>query len=446
MSYFPFNIENSFNNLAIALINNLKNNEYLTLELSGENSHFIRFNKAKVRQTGIVFDSNITIKLIKNNRTNCATFPLTGDQETDLAIAIENLTYLQKEISQLPEDDYLVLPENKGSSKEMYEGELLDINEAIATICTPVQNLDFTGYYTAGNVIRANYNSLGQKHWFYNESFFLDYSLINASNKAVKRTFADKNWCNQNYQKQIEEAKNQLLLLEKTPHELKKGNYRTYFAPSAVADLINMFSWGAISEASIRQGGSALNKMRDGQNLSPKFSLQENFTAGNVPRFNDLGEITPVEIPLITNGKLINTLISSRTAKEYKLTSNYANSWETWRSPELKAGNLKEEEILTKLNTGLYLSNLHYLNWSDIQGGRITGMTRYACFWVKNGEIIAPIQDLRFDDSLYNFLGQNLIDFTQKREFIPHIDTYEKRSIGGLLTPGLLADNFAFTL
>ena len=31
--------------------------------------------------------------------------------------------------------------------------------------------------------------------------------------------------------------------------------------------------------------------------------------------------------------------------------------------------------------------NLHYLNWSDNIGGRITGMTRYACFWVENGEI-----------------------------------------------------------
>jgi predicted Zn-dependent protease len=65
---------------------------------------------------------------------------------------------------------------------------------------------------------------------------------------------------------------------------------------------------------------------------------------------------------------------------------------------------------------------------------------------VENGEIVAPIQDLRFDDSLYSFLGHNLIALTENREFIPRTHTYEKRSLGGLLMPGLLVEDFTFTL
>jgi predicted Zn-dependent protease len=207
-----------------------------------------------------------------------------------------------------------------------------------------------------------------------------------------------------------------------------------------------MFSWGGVSEASLRQGGSALAKMRKGKTLSPLFNLRENFKAGNVPRFNDLGEMAPEELPLIVEGKLVNTLVSSRTAKEYGLWSNGAGTREGLRSPEVSPGSLKEEDILSELDRGLYLSNLHYLNWSDRPGGRVTGMTRYACFWVEKGEIVAPIQDLRFDDSLYAFLGENLLALTEFQEFIPQTGTYEGRSLGGFLMPGLLGEDFTFTL
>ena len=116
------------------------------------------------------------------------------------------------------------------------------------------------------------------------------------------------------------------------------------------------------------------------------------------------------------------------------------------RSPEFGAGGLRNDDILQQLDTGLYLSNLHYLNWSDRSGGRITGMTRYACFWVENGELVAPIENLRFDDSIYDFLGANLIDLTEFREFVPDTGTYSKRSLGGILNPGMLIDQFTFTL
>ena len=61
-------------------------------------------------------------------------------------------------------------------------------------------------------------------------------------------------------------------------------------------------------------------------------------------------------------------------------------------------------------------------------------------------QIVAPIQDLRFDDSLYQFFGPNLIALTQFQEFIPNVETYDHRSIGGVLTPGALIEDFTYTL
>ncbi len=228
---------------------------------------------------------------------------------------------------------------------------------------------------------------------------------------------------------------------------LPRGQYRTYLAPAAVAELVGMFSWGGVSEAAIQRGSSALGLLQRGEKLlSPQFSLMENFQRGLVPRFNESGEIAPLELPLIVEGQLKNTLVSARSAKEYGKVANAATSGEYLRSPEVAPGTLAPDQVLTALDTGLYLSNLHYLNWSDRPTGRITGMTRYACFWVEKGELVAPIENLRFDESLYRFLGDMLINLTHTQEFVPEVGTYDHRSLGGIWVPGLLIEDFTYTL
>jgi len=79
-------------------------------------------------------------------------------------------------------------------------------------------------------------------------------------------------------------------------------------------------------------------------------------------------------------------------------------------------------------------------------GGRITGMTRYACFWVEDGEIKGPIENMRFDDSFYNFFGDNLEAVTAEAQINPDVGTYENRSLEMTECPGILLNSFALTL
>ncbi len=442
-------LEQAFYQLADRLIDSLCNGEHLTINLESERSQFTRFNNAKVRQSGVVADGNVTISLIYNQREAYAKFPFTGDREIDHNYAIVNLDYLRQEVAQIPENPYLVIPENKGSSREVYRGDLLNPEEAIATILAPVNNVDFTGFYASGSVIRASANSAGQRHWFATDSFFVDYSMFvqtDSGEKAVKGIYAGKEWQPEAYNLQIQRSQQQLIALQRPSKIIECGQYHTYFAPAAAADLLDFLA-GSVGESSFQQSSSALLKLKNQERiLSPLLSLSENFTYGNVPRFNGLGEVAPEYLSIIANGKLVDTLISSRSAKEYGKQSNGASGSESMRSPEVGIGSLAEADILKQLDTGLYLSNLHYLNWSDRNGGRITGMTRYACFWVENGEFTAPIENLRFDDSIYDFLGDNLEAFTDFREFIPNTGTYETRSLGGMLASGMLVKNFIFTL
>lgn len=440
-------LEQTFDRVVEALLAQLQAEEHLKLTLTGEQSQFVRFNRAKVRQAGCVGDGNLMLTLMRDQRNSYCSIPFTGDWETDWQQANNALAELRQEVLDLPVDPYLVLPEGNATSREVHKGQLLLPETAVEILLPEVAGLDFTGIYASGALVRGYADSVGQKHWFATETFALDYSLFTSDGQAVKDTFAGNQWDQAAYVAKLAESKGQLERMAQPPKTIPRGQYRTYLAPAAVAELLAMFSWGGVSEAALQRGGSALGLLQRGEKqLSPAFTLMESFKRGLVPRFNEWGEIAPIELPLIVEGQLKNTLISSRTAKEYGKTPNGAAGGEYLRSPELLPGTLPAFEVLKSLDTGLYLSNLHYLNWSDRPTGRITGMTRYACFWVEDGEIVAPIDNLRFDESLYRCFGDNLLNLTDFQEFIPEVSTYGNRSLGGVWVPGILAEEFTYTL
>jgi predicted Zn-dependent protease len=440
-------LETTFTELVTALRSELRSGEDFTLQLIGEDSQFVRFNRGRVRQTGLVTDGILTLTLMSDQSTAYRELPFWGDGATDLPQLQAALAELREELPQLPKDPHLVLPTGDAGSRTSQTGRLLPPTETVAAILTGVNGLDFTGFYAAGSLVRAYADSAGQQHWFSTETFCLDYSLFTENGHAVKGGYAGRDWQQRDYEANMAAAKTQLERMAQPPRAIARGKYKTYLAPAAVADLISMFSWGAVSEGAMQRGGSALLPLRSGEKpMSPLFYLSENFRHGLVPRFNDLGEVAPMELPLIAAGELVNTLVSSRTAREYNLVANGATTWEGMRSPDVAPGSLPTQDVLKELGTGLYLSNLHYLNWSDRPSGRITGMTRYACFWVEDGEIVAPIENLRFDESLYHIFGYGLLALTDTQEFIPETGTYGYRDLGGIWTPGILVDGFTYTL
>ena len=436
-----------FSTLNSYIFSLLSDNETLITNIHGENSQFIRFNNSKVRQTGLIDDMSFSMELINNNRKTSISVTLTGEENKDKLIISNNLKTLRNNISSLPKDPFIVMPKLSDSSKEVYSGKLIDNNNSVDNLLPVMQGVDLTGIWASGKIFSGNANSLGLEHWFETETYGLDYSLITPSKKMVKACYAGTNWNQNDYENYIEESKRKLELMYKEPVKIDPGNYRTYIAPDGVSDLLSMLSWGGVSEASIQQGDSALIKLKKLESkLSPCFSISEDFSSGMVPRFNGMGEMAPEKLPLIVAGTLKNTLVSSRSEKEYNVPTNFASSDESLRAPIMSAGNLKENDILDNIDRGVYLSNLHYLNWSDKIGGRITGMTRYACFWVENGKIVAPIDNMRFDDTIYNIFGNNLEESTDKLSLVPNVGTYDGRNLGGTYCPGIMLSSFSLTL
>lgn len=440
-------MEKIFNKISDRIYSDLKNGEHLILSLQGENSQFIRINNARIRQTGLVNNIDVSFDFIYDKRNCQGQITLSGDYEADYQRAVDELNRLRAEIVQLPEDPFVVLPENTGSTRERKKTNGLGADKAVDALLPIMSGVDLVGIWSSGRIFSGSSNSAGQKHWFETDTYSLDFSLVNKDHKMVKGTFAGSDWDQSQYEAYIKDAKQKLQLMNKKPVKMKPGKYRTWFESKAVADFLSMFSWQGVSEANIRQGNSAFIRMRnEGTKLSPLFSLNEDFRSGLVPRFNERGEIAPEVISIIEKGNLVNTMVSSRTAKEYKVKSNNASGEEVLRAPKMAIGSLTNEDVLQKLGTGLFLSNLHYLNWSDNIGGRITGLTRYACFWVENGEIVGPIETMRFDDTIYNLFGGELEAVGDSVKINPEVETYDGRQYGNITCPGMLVKSFELTL
>ena len=436
-----------FNSISDSLFKELKSGEDVILSFSGENSQFIRFNNGSVRQTGMVDDADVELKFISNNRICGGGFTISGDMEIDLARGKHEIERMRHETNELPEDPFLVLPKNLGSSNVVKEANGLKFEDSIDAILPAMSGTDFVGILANGKMFRGNANSKGQNHWFETDTYSLDYSLVTSTHQMVKGSFSGSDWNQEEYESYVKRSKEKLSLMERKPIKIKTGDYRTWFESAAVSDFLGMFSWNGISEASLRQGCSGFGKMRHNDTrLSPKFSVIEDFSPGYCPKFNSDGEVAPDELALIEAGQLKNTLISSRSAKEYGLESNYAENGEFLRSPRMATGNLNQDDVVKKLDKGLFLSNIHYLNWSDNPGGRITGLTRYACFWVEGGEIVAPIETMRFDDSFYRFFGDQLSEVEDRLYTNPEVGTYGGRSLGATACPGILVNSFSLTL
>jgi predicted Zn-dependent protease len=434
-----------FYDLAARLEKELARGEALLCNLSAERSDFVRFNKALVRQAGSVTQSYLSLRLVRERRQAAASIALAGNDD-DFALARSTLARLRETLRELPEDPWLLLNEAPQSGEAERRGTLAPAAEVVEQAMSAARGRDLVGFYAGGTLYRGFANSLGQRNWHEVDSFNFDWSFYRQADQAVKTSYAGFDWDAAALVQKMAQAGERLELLALPRRTLEPGEYRVYLAPAALNDVVGLLGWGGFSARARETKQSPLLRMQESATLSPRITLDENTGEGIAPAFQAEGFVRPPRVSLIGAGKLGDALVSPRSAKEYGLATNGANGGEAPESLDLAAGGLAEHDVLAALDTGLYISNLWYLNFSDRPAGRITGMTRFATFSVEGGKIVAPVTPLRFDESIYRLLGEALVDLTREREFLPDPGTYDERQTSSARLPGALVAALRFTL
>jgi predicted Zn-dependent protease len=307
--------------------------------------------------------------------------------------------------------------------------------------------LDLVGIYAAGPVYRGFANSLGQRNWHEVTSFNLQWSLYHRADKAVKTSYGGFDWSAGAFAAKMHDARERLALLAVPARSLEPGSYRAYLTPTAMEEIAGMLCWGGFSGRALATRQSCLFRVQDGEAaFDPSVGFTENTVDGVAPAFQGEGYARPDAVPLVREGRLVGSLVSPRTAKEYSLPTNGANAAEMPESLDMAGGNLSASDALAALDRGLYIGNLWYLNFSDRPACRMTGMTRFASFWVEHGKIVAPVNVMRFDDSLFRLLGDRLVGLTSERELVVDANSYRSRNVASMRLPGAVVSEMAFTL
>lgn len=438
-------MQQRFLELADLIQASLRAGEGFLANFSGETSQFVRFNRSAVRQAGAVDQRYLSLELFNGKRHAAQSITLTGADDKDAVTAA--VAALRDVLDGTPEDPHFLINETPSSSVRIMPNRLPDADEAVSAILDTGKGNDLVGLYAAGPIHRGFANSFGQRNWDTAHAFAADLSFYLQSDKAVKVDHAGTAWDAGAFNAKMDRAKMRLAALARAPKTISPGNYRVFLAPAALEELFGLLSWGGFSLASEKTATTPFIRMiADGAKLDPRVTLVENTAEGLAPGFQEEGFVKPARVSLITAGAYTGALASPRSAAEFGVPQNGADGSEAPAALDMAAGDLAEAEVLKALGTGIYVGNLWYTNYSDRNACRLTGMTRFATFWVENGEIVAPLNVMRFDDTLYNILGTNLVGLTANRDLRLSTSTYEARSTQSMRLPGAVVANLAMTL
>ncbi len=205
--------------------------------------------------------------------------------------------------------------------------------------------------------------------------------------------------------------------LSSSKAEFTPGKYDVVLSPLVIGNLIDYIGFMA-SAAAVLMGFSMFMKFKPGDKVG-----SEKFTLEDIPRdvelpgsvsFDDEGVPTSNK-PIIHEGKLVNLLHNSGTAKKMGAESTGNAGWlmpSPWNL-KIPTGDLNEEDLARELGNGIIINNNWYTRLQNYVEGIFSTVSRDATLLVKNGEIVGNLGRIRIADRFTTLLN-NIENYTKK--------------------------------
>lgn len=196
------------------------------------------------------------------------------------------------------------------------------------------------------------------------------------------------------------------------PRGLEAGTYTVVLEPAATATLIGFLAWVGFGGRAYLEGRSCFSGRQDEQVAAPSVSIWDD---GTDPR--TLGapfdfEGTPKRrVDLVNDGVFRDVVYDRRAGKEAGRDSTGHGLPSP--NPEgpfplqlfMGTGDATEDEMIRSTERGLLVTRFHYSNIVNPMESSITGMTRDGTFLIERGEIVGPVRNLRFTQSILGALS-----------------------------------------
>jgi PmbA protein len=237
--------------------------------------------------------------------------------------------------------------------------------------------------------------------------------------------------------------------------ELEPAPYPAVLEPYAFAGLLEYFSYFSLGGLGLLEGGSYFCDRIGERVFDPKISIVDDaLESHGLPKAFDFEGVPKQRVQLVEDGVARGVVWDRRTAaragNETASTGHGLPNDLTRLGPlplavSVAPGDAASvDELVERIDDGIYVTRLHYLSVVNSREGIMTGMTRDGTFRIRNGKLAEPLVNLRFTVSLPEFLAE-VHDLTSARKLVNLSGFYGDRYVYGALVPAIASARFNVT-
>ncbi len=196
----------------------------------------------------------------------------------------------------------------------------------------------------------------------------------------------------------------------RNPRDLEPGEYPVVLENYAVDDMLEALSFYGMGAQMVQDGRSWMSDLQGQQAMSPLVSIYDDgldpagwpvpFDAEGVPRRR-----VDVVTDGVVQGPVYNTYTAAKAGMGSTGHQRGATGGPTATNLFVRPGDRTTEELIASVDRGLYITRFYYTRLSHNRGCVMTGMTRDGTFLIENGELTAPVKNLRFTQSYVEALA-----------------------------------------
>ena len=236
----------------------------------------------------------------------------------------------------------------------------------------------------------------------------------------------------------------------RNPVDTSPGEYTVILEEYAVNALMAYLAYMGFGAMAVQEGRSfmagKLGENVTGENISIS---DDGLDPTNLPMPFDFEGVPKQRVDLIKKGVAMGAVYDSYTAgrEEGKKSTGHALPAPNTFGPfpwniAMEPGTETKQEMLASTEKGLWVTRLHYVRPVHPLKTIITGMTRDGTFLIEDGELVAPVKNLRFTQSILEALSDvQMIG----RETRMGREAFMENLIGGTRAPALKIGRFTFT-
>jgi PmbA protein len=285
---------------------------------------------------------------------------------------------------------------------------------AVAGICRAASAVNgvAAGAYSTSAIESAIANSHGV--WGYHPATTADLTLVVAKDDATGYAHGS-HWqlATVNTERLGQEAVDKAVAVSRRESKpLKAGEYPVILEPYAVADLIENLAACGMGALAVQEGRSWMNGRMGKPALSPLISIwDDGYDLNGEPMPFDCEGVPKQRVDLIRAGTptapVYDTLTAARAGRAS--TGHAQPIDEDWDGPApsnmvMAEGDTSLEAMIAQTERGVYVTRFWYVNALTERNCTLTGMTRDGTFWIEKGELVGPLNNARFTQSMIKAL------------------------------------------